>query len=652
MFDSRCRGCMKRSFESRTITTCILALVCLTGGADALTIYRIGGASLPRPELAEGVEFVQLDWGAVEAAQHGHVESLKIDADFIEPEQLDPSVNLTPRLKERGGRVQTLVWRGWEQSGDTEAVLWDEDVETVFLGDGHWTTSGIGVRNKSLIFEFGGNFTVERVKFYPRARFEEERFLQRFIIGISDGNPLKDGTREYSAGTRGSFFDFDIVHQATENTTSVVELDLPPVPIRRMLFEAPENTQGIWEIAEFEIYGKGFTPTARYVSNVLDLGGRAALGELSWGSQVDPGAQIELSMRAGDDSDPNTYWRSTFRGDERTRLDARGRPLTRRSYNRLERAQQAGITPDTENWEGWSAAYDLALGSAPMQGTRPRQFVQLRARFQSTVEAGGRLNFVQFAASRPPMASLVLAEIAPTLAPTGAATEFTYMLLPRLAAEDLGFDAIEIDTPTRAEGIDAVRYSGEEVAFAVRRLDERGFEIEVPRIDQTRDGELIEVVFRCEVFKFGTLFAGRVHDSTRPGEVRQVVTPGEVVERVEGNTLSVGLTQIAEQVVGALRLVPAAFSPNGDQINDAVRIEYDLLNVSGNAQVAGVLYDLQGARLGEVFRGPAQSGPFAAVWDGRDPTGALLAPGLYVLRLEVETDGGTKARSRIVALAY
>ena len=197
-----------------------------------------------------------------------------------------------------------------------------------------------------------------------------------------------------------------------------------------------------------------------------------------------------------------------------------------------------------------------------------------------------------------------------------------------------------------------MRYSGEEVAFAVRRLDERGFEIEVPRIDQSRDGELIEVVFRCEVFKFGTLFAGRVHDSTRPGEVRQVVTPGEVVERVEGNTLSVGLTQIAEQVIGALRLVPAAFSPNGDQINDAVRIEYDLLNVSGNVQVAVVLYDLQGARLGEVFRGPAQSGPFAAVWDGRDPTGALLAPGLYVLRLEVETDGGTKARSRIVALAY
>ena len=54
-----------------------------------------------------------------------------------------------------------------------------------------------------------------------------------------------------------------------------------------------------------------------------------------------------------------------------------------------------------------------------MQGTQPRQFVQLRANFHSTVEAGGRLNFVQFAVSRPPMAALVLAEIAPRLGDYG-----------------------------------------------------------------------------------------------------------------------------------------------------------------------------------------------------------------------------------------
>ena len=98
------------------LKTCIrpvLALAWLTGGADALTIYRIGGSSLPVPELAEGMEFVQLDWESVESAQHGQVELLKIDGDFIEPEQLDPSINLTPRLKERGaGCRRHPVWAG------------------------------------------------------------------------------------------------------------------------------------------------------------------------------------------------------------------------------------------------------------------------------------------------------------------------------------------------------------------------------------------------------------------------------------------------------------------------------------------------------------------------------------------------------------
>ena len=108
-----------------------LALICVLlpwSQSGALTIYRLGGASLPPPELPAGAQFVQLQWEAIASAQHGQAEQLSITPDLIEPEQLDPSVNLTPRLKERGGRIQTLVWTGWEPSGKGDAVLWDEDV--------------------------------------------------------------------------------------------------------------------------------------------------------------------------------------------------------------------------------------------------------------------------------------------------------------------------------------------------------------------------------------------------------------------------------------------------------------------------------------------------------------------------------------------
>jgi flagellar hook assembly protein FlgD len=74
--------------------------------------------------------------------------------------------------------------------------------------------------------------------------------------------------------------------------------------------------------------------------------------------------------------------------------------------------------------------------------------------------------------------------------------------------------------------------------------------------------------------------------------------------------------------------------------------------VAGSAEVAVVLYDLRGGRIGEVFRGPATSGQFQMEWDGRDQGGTLLDPGIYILRVEVDTDRGIQARERIVSLAY
>ena len=66
--------------------------------------------------------------------------------------------------------------------------------------------------------------------------------------------------------------DFDIIYDITQNTDSVIELQLPKTPIEKLLFSAKENTRGIWELAEMEIYGNGFAPFSHYISNVIDLG--------------------------------------------------------------------------------------------------------------------------------------------------------------------------------------------------------------------------------------------------------------------------------------------------------------------------------------------------------------------------------------------
>ena len=93
--------------------------------AGALTIYRIGGETLPRPEIAGDFDFVQLSWSESEEAQHGSLELLDVHADFIKPRQLDPSVNLTPLLETSGGRILALGWTGWEKRQGEDLVIFD-----------------------------------------------------------------------------------------------------------------------------------------------------------------------------------------------------------------------------------------------------------------------------------------------------------------------------------------------------------------------------------------------------------------------------------------------------------------------------------------------------------------------------------------------
>ena len=94
-----------------------------------------------------------------------------------------------------------------------------------------------------------------------------------------------------------------------------------------------------------------------------------------------------------------------FRGGERTRFDAAGRPLTLSTYNKLQRGEQAGMTHDTENWAFWGAAYDFSHGQGQMIGDGPQRYVQMRADFTSGITASSELDYVQFAVSIPPVAS-------------------------------------------------------------------------------------------------------------------------------------------------------------------------------------------------------------------------------------------------------
>lgn len=183
-------------------------------------------------------------------------------------------------------------------------------------------------------------------------------------------------------------------------------------------------------------------------------------------------------------------------------------------------------------------------------------------------------------------------------------------------------------------------------------MDELGFVVKIPRIDVQRTHELIEVEFQAEVFKFGTVFSGRVFNSRHPFEVPQSVTPGDADKLEDSSQLSVDLSQFSERLIRKLTLNPPAFSPNGDGINDVVWIEYELVNLVGSVPVRAEVYDLSGRSVGVALDGQAGSGRFTEAWNGRDGSGSVLPPGLYILKLSLDADKGVDVRQAVVSLVY
>ncbi len=100
-------------------------------------------------------------------------------------------------------------------------------------------------------------------------------------------------------------------------------------------------------------------------------------------------------------------------------------------------------------------------------------------------------------------------------------------------------------------------------------------------------------------------------------------------------------------MLAAMEVEPVAFTPQGDAVNDEVRIGYTLL--VGRARSGSVRF----ARpLLIASRSKREVGRHAVLWNGRDQSGRLVGPGLYLVRVAVETDRPREERMACVAVVY
>jgi len=583
-------------------------------------------------------------------------------AGSIRPLATELSHNLLLSIGERGGSLNQPTGI----NNYTLPINW-VDGEGLFMIDGDSTTAFVHPPRidffrgpgffwgMPMVFDLGAPFSVERIRFLTRRDFPENK-LRQYSLFLNDGS-------EESKTKRGDLI-WTLFRQETDNLQRVVELDLGPQQVQFIHFlpgssSSPRDVRGgpgeTFEISEFEVFGEGFTPRSTFLSEPIDLGQPSSLGVLRWAAELSPEAGIVVQTRSGSTPVPEVFWRRTGVGDDISRFSNSGRPLTRSAYFAMGENLRGGVTQDLENWSVWHT-YEFENGldaGIQIRSPSPRQYLQISIEFSSRAQAFGQIDSLLFEFSQPPLASSLVGEVSPLLVEAGVAVDFTYWVRAQMERGQGGFNALEIITPAQVDGVTAVRVDGVPVDLAdfapvLDPDDPQRFIARFPRIAQ--DQTLLEVDFTARVFRYGTPFVAVAVD-TDLDEVGVAVTPGDAVPEILSDRVSVQIS-LEGDLLADIEVLPNPFSPNGDGVNERVLLSYAVLRLTDAAPVRTEIYDLSGRRVAELGDGSGSSALFTVEWDGTGVDGRMVAPGIYLYRIIVESDGGSEERLGQIAVVY
>jgi len=632
-----------RNIASVLLWVVVLLLFLGREQASGLVIYRLGGEELPPPPEADDpdVDFVQLSWSEVDAAQGGEIYQLDVDERVIRALEYDPQVNVAPTSVDRGGKPILPALNGQVWDGDTTTVWSAERYLCIeFRGTaGHLCYEDFAQSGTTQIILGDGKMVLDRVRILSGLDDPAGvvRTVRLFISSVASMPRLTSHShppaRPHTVEIR-------------NNSDPRLEIPLPPHEDGTFLQVALGEHDHPWKVHDIEVYAKGFVDRSTYISNRIDAQDPVAWGEIRWVGRKAPGAKLFVRTRSGAREEPLRYWK--FIGNEDEKVE-----VTRSQYGRLKLGELGGTTYNREDWSFWSAPYDFAdtVGTTVVS-LRPRRYFQFKVDFFPGEDGGGELDFLEVRAASPPLASELVAEIYPFEVEPGKPTQFTYALRPVIGDKDIGFDRFKLtSSSSRILAVETVRLGGVDVEFTEESLSEDEVVITLPAIERKDTAVLIEVVFQAIALRYGSTFEARVFSSRHPLEVPQGVLPGDATDASAGNRLSV-ITSVEDKTRLRAEVAPLVFTPNGDQVNDGFHITYDLFEISGTGSVTVEIRDLSGRLVRQVYGGDDPVGHYRRAWDGKDQAGQLVLPGVYLYRVSVDTDEGEEDKVGALHVAY
>ncbi len=609
----------------------------------------------------------------------------------ILPGSVQDGENIATRIGERGGRLSAPTVL------DMSDALLQSTLEQLVTAPSNgraFERKGNFVLGTLLALDLGGRFGVNKLRFFPRNTVfpspttpYQGDFLKNFEVHINDGTELTQAGNPI----------WQLYETRANNADAVTEIVIdPPRLLRFLRLRATSSIP--FEIEKIQVFGEGFFPTVRYYSPVIDMGTPANWGKLRWVQQLignSNNVDMQIRSRSGNDATPLAYTRKRVGLQDAEEIalsvDDPTQPLERREYLSLpekggqsDEWERGTVRDDLANWSSWTPPYSIEEGTSE-EGTLllspgPRRYIQFRVDFLSEdLETSYVLEQLSLEYTSPPLADALIGEVFPREVDAATDVPMVYALRADMRSGLVqGFDAFEMSTSSRIKRVERLEIldgSGRVVVdhvFAVQdqpttegdvqitSIDESSFSLRFPRVSD--NNAVVKVHFVSRVLSFSTTFEGRA--LLLEAEAFQNVVSGDATQLDDSDVAyESGVTVLSPAVntgslVGRIDLSSGVFTPNSDNANDRVAIEFEVLAVVGQARLTVDIYDLNGDRKRRLFDASGGNGTYDAVrlpellWDGKDDSGSLLPPGMYVVKVEVQGDARSGAQLRTVGVAY
>ena len=557
--------------------------------------------------------------------------------------------------------------------------------------------------------DMGAQVPVERFVFYPPkgvSPYSDQPFHPNYILKTfsltarQDEGGIMEEEVERGFSWHGAGFCCPLENQLAyreANRDSVTEVRFPLQYVRYLrLLEVPDGVDADGQptvvqsaYAEMEVYGRGFAPAATWESQIVDLGrevnfGRVVFAVSKWrkdGAQLvaleEGPVRVQVEIRTGRDDTPTDYFSFDDLGAhvevskkqwERLTASVPG-PLSLSSLSRLEARGatvptvgfRGPVTEDLENWSVWSRPL-TASGQHP--GLPWGRYFQLRVQLETDALFDfARLDSLQIEIA-PLLADRIVGEVVlerdhhpqggQVRVPVGEKMSFVYDIGVEFSSADrTGFDVVRVATPAPAEF--GWLEIGEPLGAAEPDSivnEENGFVVFLPRRLSPEGARRLRIGLAMALYDEAGEFGGEVFNRGEQS-LLQRVAGGDVSAELGSNQLVVvAAAASARDVLGDLEGGKGACTPQGDGVNDQLSLEYTLFRVQRAAAVKVGIYALDGRRIWQAQPQARSAGRHAVRWDGRDAAGQLVGPGVYLARVEVETDRGSEIRLQPIAVAY